>query len=183
MSQLNHRKDRCSEYLSKHMPKSTVMSRPRLVKVVLNMGSGEAIKDKKLLDHAINDMEAIAGQKPVKTLTRRSEAGFKIREGWPIGCKVTLRRENMHNFIENLVSIVLPQVRDFKGLSQKSFDGRGNYNIGLKEQIVFKQIKYDQIDRLRGLNITITTTAKSDEEGMLLLKGLGFPFIKKKGDN
>lgn len=159
--------------------KRNVMSYPVLEKIVLNMGVGEAVRDKKVLDHAVTDLEKIAGQKSVITLSRKSEAGFKIREGWPIGCKVTLRRQRMDQFVQSLVAIVLPKVRDFNGLSEKSFDGRGNFNLGLNEQIVFDQIKYDEVDKLRGLNITIVTSASNDKDALALLKALGFPFKRK----
>ncbi|WP_066014877.1 MULTISPECIES: 50S ribosomal protein L5 [Endozoicomonas] len=149
---------------------------PRITKITLNMGVGEAIGDKKVIEHALADMEKIAGQKPVVTKARNSVAGFKVREGWPIGVKVTLRRERMYEFLERLVDIALPRVRDFRGLSPKSFDGRGNYSMGVKEQIIFPEVDYDKIDTLRGLDITLTTTAKNDEEGRALLKAFNFPF-------
>ena len=149
---------------------------PRITKITLNMGVGEAIGDKKVIEHALADMEKIAGQKPVVTKARNSVAGFKVREGWPIGVKVTLRRERMYEFLERLVGIALPRVRDFRGLSPKSFDGRGNYSMGVKEQIIFPEVDYDKIDTLRGLDITLTTTAKNDEEGRALLKAFNFPF-------
>ena len=153
-----------------------VMEVPKLTKVTLNMGVGGASQDKKLLEGAVADMTAIAGQKPVITKARKSVAGFKIREEWPIGCKVTLRGERMYEFLDRLISIAIPRIRDFRGFSPKSFDGRGNYSLGIKEQIVFPEIDYDKIDRLRGLDITITTTARTDEEGRALLKAFGFPF-------
>jgi len=149
---------------------------PRITKITLNMGVGEAVGDRKVLDHAMADMAKIAGQKPVATKARKSVAGFKIREGYPIGCKVTLRRERMYEFLDRLVNVAIPRVRDFRGLSAKSFDGRGNYNMGVKEQIIFPEIEYDQIDALRGLDITITTTAENDEEGRALLEAFRFPF-------
>ncbi len=149
---------------------------PRITKITLNMGVGEAIGDKKVIEHAISDMEKISGQKAVVTKARKSVAGFKVREGWPIGVKVTLRRDRMYEFLERLVSIALPRVRDFRGLSAKSFDGRGNYSMGVKEQIIFPEVDYDKIDTLRGLDITLTTTAKNDEEGRALLKAFNFPF-------
>lgn len=149
---------------------------PRITKITLNMGVGEAIGDKKVIENAAADLEKIAGQKPVITKARKSVAGFKVREGWPIGVKVTLRKERMYEFLERLVDIALPRVRDFRGLSAKSFDGRGNYSMGVKEQIIFPEIDYDKIDALRGLDITLTTTAKSDEEGRALLKAFNFPF-------
>ncbi len=149
---------------------------PRITKITLNMGVGEAIGDKKVIENAVADLEKIAGQKAVVTKARKSVAGFKVREGWPIGVKVTLRKERMYEFLERLVDIALPRVRDFRGLSPKSFDGRGNYSMGVKEQIIFPEIDYDKIDTLRGLDITLTTTAKSDEEGRALLKAFNFPF-------
>lgn len=155
------------------------MEVPKVVKVTLNMGVGEATADKKVLEFALGDMELIAGQKPVTTISRRSEAGFKIREGWPIGCKVTLRRKKMYEFLERFVNIVCPKIRDFKGFTIKSCDGQGNFNIGIKEQIVFSEIRYDKIDKIRGLNISITTTAKTNRDCYELLKSLNFPFIDK----
>ena len=156
----------------------SVMEVPRLTKVTLNMGVGEAVGNKKILDNAVGDLERIAGQKAVINLARKSIAGFKIRDGWPIGCKVTLRRERMFEFLDRLISVSIPRVRDFRGMSAKSFDGRGNYNLGFREQIVFPEIDYDQIDALRGLDIAITTTAKTDEEGRALLEAFDFPFRK-----
>jgi len=153
-----------------------VMQIPRITKITLNMGVGGASQDKKLLDGAVADMVQIAGQKPVITLARNSIAGFKIREGWPIGCKVTLRGERMYEFLDRLVAIAIPRIRDFRGFSPKSFDGRGNYSLGLKEQIVFPEIEFDKIDRIRGMDITITTTARTDDEGRALLRAFGFPF-------
>ncbi|KEI73202.1 50S ribosomal protein L5 [Endozoicomonas elysicola] len=149
---------------------------PRITKITLNMGVGEAIGDKKVIEHAVADMEKIAGQKAVVTKARNSVAGFKVREGWPIGVKVTLRSDRMYEFLERLVDIALPRVRDFRGLSPKSFDGRGNYSMGVKEQIIFPEVDYDKIDTLRGLDITLTTTAKNDDEGRALLKAFNFPF-------
>lgn len=153
----------------------SVMEVPRITKITLNMGVGEAAADKKALNGALSDMEKIAGQKPMVTLARKSIAGFKIRDGWPIGCKVTLRGERMYEFLERLISIAVPRIRDFRGLSSKSFDGRGNYSMGIKEQIVFPEVEYDKIDKLRGLDITITTTAKNDDEGRALLRAFSFP--------
>jgi large subunit ribosomal protein L5 len=153
-----------------------VMQIPRITKITLNMGVGGASQDKKLLDGALADMVQIAGQKPVVTLARNSIAGFKIREGWPIGCKVTLRGERMYEFLDRLVAVAIPRIRDFRGFSAKSFDGRGNYSLGLKEQIVFPEIEFDKIDRIRGMDITITTTARTDDEGRALLRAFGFPF-------
>lgn len=155
---------------------ANVMEVPRITKITLNMGVGEAVADKKILDHAISDMTKIAGQKPVATLARKSVAGFKIREGWPIGCKVTLRGAKMYEFLDRLISIAMPRIRDFRGVSAKSFDGRGNYSMGVKEQIMFPEIDYDKIDQLRGMDITITTNAKSDDDGRALLRAFNFPF-------
>ena len=152
------------------------MEIPRITKITLNMGVGEAVADKKVLEHAVSDMTKIAGQKPVVTKSRKSIAGFKIREGYPIGCMVTLRGPRMFEFLDRLVSIALPRVRDFRGISGKGFDGRGNYNMGVKEQIIFPEIEYDKIDALRGMNISVTTTAKSDEEARALLGAFKFPF-------
>ncbi len=149
---------------------------PKITKITLNMGVGEAIGDKKVIEHAVGDMEKIAGQKAVVTMARKSVAGFKVREGWPIGVKVTLRDKRMYEFLQRLVDIALPRVRDFRGVSAKSFDGRGNYSMGVKEQIIFPEIDYDKIDALRGLDITLTTTAKTDDEGRALLKAFNFPF-------
>ena len=156
-------------YKSKH-------AAPSLQKVTLNMGVSAATTDKKVLDYAVSDLTKIACQKPVVTLARRSEAGFKIREGWPIGAKVTLRGDNMFDFLERFVTIACPKIRDFRGFSVKSFDGKGNFNLGIKEQIIFNEIRYDQIDTLRGLNISITMKAKSDKDAFMLLKALNFPF-------
>lgn len=154
--------------------KST-MEVPRITKITLNMGVGEAVADKKVMDHAVSDMEKISGQKAVVNKARKSVAGFKIREGYPIGCKVTLRRERMYEFLDRLISIAIPRIRDFRGLNPKSFDGRGNYSMGVREQIIFPEIEYDKIDAIRGLDITITTTAKTDEEGRALLEAFDFP--------
>lgn len=153
----------------------SVMEVPRIQKITLNMGVGEAVADKKVMEHAVGDMEKLAGQKPVVTKSRKSIAGFKIREGYPIGCMVTLRRQRMYEFLDRLINIALPRVRDFRGLSNKSFDGRGNYNMGVKEQIIFPEIEYDKIDALRGMNITITTSAKTDDEARALLAAFKFP--------
>lgn len=154
----------------------SVMQVPRIEKITLNMGVGEAIADKKVMDHAVADLRAIAGQQPIVTFARKSVAGFKIREGWPIGCKVTLRRERMYEFLDRLVSVAIPRIRDFRGLSAKAFDGRGNYSMGVREQIMFPEIDYDKIDVIRGLDITITTSARTDEEGRALLEAFKFPF-------
>jgi large subunit ribosomal protein L5 len=155
--------------------KST-MEVPRIAKITLNMGVGEAVADKKVMDHAVGDMQKIAGQKPVVTKSKKSIAGYKIREGYPIGCMVTLRGTRMYEFLDRLVTVSLPRVRDFRGISGRSFDGRGNYNMGIKEQIIFPEIDYDKIDTLRGMNISITTTAKSDGEAKALLTAFKFPF-------
>ena len=153
-----------------------VMAVPRINKITLNMGVGEAVGDKKVLEHAVSDMERIAGQKPVVTKSRKSIAGFKIRDGWPIGCKVTLRDERMYEFLDRLIMVALPRVRDFRGLSPRSFDGRGNYSLGLKEQIVFPEIDYDKVDTIRGMDIVICTTAETNEEAHALLEGFNMPF-------
>ena len=153
-----------------------VMQVPRLSKVTLNMGVGEAVGNKKVLDNAVADMTKIAGQKPVVTKARVSVASFKIRDGWPIGCKVTLRRNHMYEFVDRLVNVSLPRVRDFRGVNGKSFDGRGNYNMGVKEQIIFPEIDFDQVDAMRGMDIAVTTTARTDEEAKALLEAFGFPF-------
>jgi large subunit ribosomal protein L5 len=154
----------------------SVMEVPRLTKITLNMGLSEAVSDKKIIEHAVGDMTKIAGQKPVVTKARKAIAGFKIREGYPIGCMVTLRGSRMYEFLDRFITIALPRVRDFRGISGKAFDGRGNYNIGVKEQIIFPEIEYDKVDALRGLNISITTTAKNDEEAKALLSAFRFPF-------
>ncbi len=156
-----------------------VMEVPRVTKVTLNMGVGEAVADKKVMDRATADLELIAGQKPIVTMARRSVASFKIRDGWPVGCKVTLRRERMYEFLDRLVNIAIPRVRDFRGLNRKSFDGKGNYSMGVKEQIMFPEIEYDKIDTIRGLDITITTNAKNDDEALALLQAFNFPFKAK----
>jgi large subunit ribosomal protein L5 len=153
-----------------------VMEVPRLVKITLNMGVGEAVGNKKVLENAIDDMGKIAGQKPVATLARKSIATFKIRDGWPIGCKVTLRRATMFEFLDRLVNVALPRVRDFRGVSGRAFDGRGNFNFGIKEQIIFPEINFDQVDALRGMDVAITTTAKTDAEAKALLEAFSFPF-------
>lgn len=155
---------------------ANVMEIPRITKITLNMGVGEAIGDRKIMEHAVSDMEKIAGQKAVVTKARKSVAGFKVREGWPIGCKVTLRRERMYEFLDRLISIAIPRIRDFRGMNGKAFDGRGNYSMGVREQIIFPEIDYDKVDALRGMDITITTTAKTDEEAKALLAAFNFPF-------
>ena len=162
--------------LTKKFGYKTIMQVPRITKITLNMGVGEAVNDKKMVDNAVADMTKIAGQKPAVTRTRKAIANFKIREDMPIGCKVTLRGERMYDFLDRLVTIAFPRVRDFRGVSGRAFDGRGNYNIGLKEQIIFPEIEYDKIDAIRGMNISITTTAKTDEEAKALLAGFHFPF-------
>ena len=162
--------------LMKQFGYKSIMEVPRIEKITLNMGVGEAVADKKVMDHAVADLEKIAGQKPVVTVARKSIAGFKIRDNYPIGCKVSLRRDRMFEFLDRLVTIALPRVRDFRGVNGKSFDGRGNYNMGVREQIIFPEIEYDKIDALRGLNITITTTAKTDAEAKALLSLFKFPF-------
>ena len=162
--------------LMKQFGYKSIMEVPRIEKITLNMGVGEAVADKKVMEHAVGDLQKIAGQKPVVTVARKSIAGFKIRDNYPVGCKVTLRRERMFEFLDRLVTIALPRVRDFRGVSGKSFDGSGNYNMGVREQIIFPEIEYDKIDALRGLNITITTTAKTDEEAKALLSLFKFPF-------
>ena len=153
----------------------TVMQVPMITKITLNMGLGEAVADKKVIEHAMDDLAKIAGQKPIVTYAKKSVANFKIRQGWPVGCKVTLRRSRMYEFLDRLISIAIPRIRDFRGLSSRAFDGRGNYSMGVKEQIIFPEIDYDKIDQLRGLDITITTTAQSDEEARALLAAFNFP--------
>jgi len=171
-----HYKNTIAPQLYKDLGVSSMMEVPRITKITLNMGVGEAVGDKKVIDNAVADMEKISGQKPVVTLARKSIAGFKIRDGWPVGCKVTLRRERMYEFLDRLINISIPRIRDFRGLSGRSFDGRGNYSMGVREQIIFPEIEYDKIDALRGLDITITTTAKTDEQGRALLNAFNFPF-------
>ena len=156
-----------------------VMEVPKITKVTLNMGVGEAVTDKKVMAHATGDMEVIAGQKPIVINARKSVATFKIRDGWPVGCKVTLRRERMYEFLDRLVNISIPRIRDFRGLSRKSFDGRGNYSFGITEQIMFPEIDFDKIDTIRGMDITITTSARNDAEGLALLQAFNFPFKDK----
>ena len=161
--------------LKEELGLDNVMEVPRITKVTLNMGVGEALGDKKVLENAVSDMTKISGQKPVVTKARKSIAAFKVREGWPIGCKVTLRSDHMYEFLDRLVSIAIPRIRDFRGISPKSFDGRGNFAMGISEQIIFPEINYDQVDALRGMDITITTTAKTDDEGRALLRAFNFP--------
>ena len=162
--------------LIKEFSYKNVMQVPRIKKITLNMGVGEAVADKKQIENAVRDMTAIAGQKPVVTKARKSIAGFKIRDGWPIGCKVTLRGERMWEFLDRLIAVSIPRIRDFRGTNGKSFDGRGNYSMGVREQIMFPEIDYDKVDAIRGLDITITTSAETDEEGKALLKAFNFPF-------
>ncbi len=169
-------KDEVAPALKQQFGYKSVMEVPRITKITLNMGVGEAVGDKKILEHALGDMTKIAGQKPVATKARKSIAGFKIRDGYPIGCMVTLRGPRMFEFLDRLITIALPRVRDFRGIASKGFDGRGNYNLGVKEQIIFPEIEYDKIDALRGMNISITTTAKTDEEARALLAAFKFPF-------
>ena len=164
--------------LKEELSSPNAMAIPRLTKITLNMGVGEAIADKKQMEHAVRDMTQISGQKPVVTLARKSIAGFKVREEWPIGCKVTLRGQQMWEFLDRLIDISIPRIRDFRGLNPKSFDGRGNYSMGVKEQIIFPEIDFDKVDKIRGMDITITTTAKNNEEGRALLTALNFPFKK-----
>ncbi|WP_407278861.1 50S ribosomal protein L5 [Aromatoleum evansii] len=169
-------KETIAPELLKQFGYKSAMEVPRITKITLNMGVGEAVGDKKILEHAVGDMQKIAGQKPVVTKARKSIAGFKIRDGYPIGCMVTLRGEKMFEFLDRLVTIAMPRIRDFRGIAGKGFDGRGNYNLGVKEQIIFPEIEYDKIDALRGMNISITTTAKTDQEARALLAAFKFPF-------
>ncbi|HRH72122.1 50S ribosomal protein L5 [Zoogloea sp.] len=169
-------KETVSPELLKKFGYKSVMEVPRITKITLNMGVGEAVGDKKVLDYAVGDLQKIAGQKPVTTKAKKSIAGFKIRDGYPIGCMVTLRGPRMYEFLDRLVTIAMPRIRDFRGIAGKGFDGRGNYNLGVKEQIIFPEIEYDKIDALRGMNISITTTAKSDDEARALLAAFKFPF-------
>ncbi len=169
-------RDEVVKKLTEQFDYKNVMEVPRITKVTLNMGVGEALGDRKVMEHAVSDMEKIAGQKAVVCKARKSVAGFKVREDWPIGCKVTLRSDRMYEFLDHLINIAIPRVRDFRGMSPKSFDGRGNYNMGVQEQIIFPEVDYDKIDTLRGMDIAITTTAKTDEEGRALLAAFNFPF-------
>ena len=171
-------RDELTLKIQKKLGLDNVMQVPRITKITLNMGVGEAVADKKVLEHALKDMQQISGQKPVKTLARKSVAGFKIRDGYPIGCKVTLRRERMYEFLDRLVSIAIPRIRDFRGLNPKSFDRQGNYSMGVTEQIIFPEINYDEIDAIRGMDITISTTARNADEGRALLEAFDFPFKK-----
>ena len=169
-------KDSVVKTMTEQFGYTSVMQVPRIEKITLNMGVGEAVADKKVMEHAVGDMEKIAGQKAIVTKAKKSVAAFKIRDDYPVGCKVTLRRERMYEFLDRLVTVAIPRIRDFRGISAKSFDGRGNYNMGVKEQIIFPEIEYDKIDAIRGMNITITTTAKTDEEAKALLAAFSFPF-------
>jgi large subunit ribosomal protein L5 len=172
-------KDTVVPQLMKQFGYDSVMQVPKITKISLNMGVGEAVGDKKVMERAVGDMTAIAGQKPVVNNAKRSVASFKIRDGWPVGCKVTLRRARMYEFMDRLVNVAMPRIRDFRGLNRKSFDGRGNYSMGVEEQIMFPEIDYDQIDTIRGMDITFTTSAKTDEEGLALLSAFNFPFKEK----
>ena len=171
-----HYREKVVAELTKKFGYKSAMQVPRLTKITLNMGVGEAVADKKVMEHAVADLTKISGQKPVVTVSKKAIAGFKIREGQPIGCMVTLRGVRMYEFLDRFITVALPRVRDFRGVSARAFDGRGNYNIGVKEQIIFPEIEYDKVDTLRGLNISITTTAKTDEECKALLSGFRFPF-------
>jgi large subunit ribosomal protein L5 len=180
MSRLqNYYKETVVPQLMEKFSYGNIMEVPKVTKITLNMGVGEAVGDKKVMERAVGDMTAIAGQKPIIRNARKSVASFKIRDGWPVGCKVTLRRERMYEFLDRLVNVAIPRVRDFRGLNRKSFDGRGNYSMGVKEQIMFPEIDYDQIDVIRGMDITITTTAKNDEEALALLQAFNFPFKER----
>jgi large subunit ribosomal protein L5 len=170
-----HYKNTVVQQLTEQFGYKSSMEVPKITKITLNMGLGEAVADKKIIEHAVEDMTKIAGQKPIVTKARKSVANFKVREDWPIGCKVTLRRERMYEFLDRLIAIAIPRIRDFRGLNARSFDGRGNYNMGVKEQIIFPEIDYDKIDQLRGMDITITTSARTDEEGRALLTAFKFP--------
>ena len=181
MSRLqNFYRDTVVKELTEKFSYKNIMEVPKITMISLNMGLGDAVGDKKVIEHAVSDMTKIAGQKPVVTISRKSIAGFKIRDNWPIGCKVNLRREQMYEFLDRLIHISIPRVRDFRGLNPRSFDGNGNYSMGFDEQIIFPEIDYDKIDKLRGLDIAITTTAKNDEEAKALLEAFSFPFKKQK---
>jgi len=169
-------RDEIVKKLQEQFGYQNVMEVPRITKVTINMGVGEAVGDKKIMENAMGDMQKIAGQKPIVRKARKSVASFKIRDGWPVGCKVTLRRERMYEFLDRLITIAMPRIRDFRGVSPKAFDGQGNYNMGVREQIIFPEIDYDKIDALRGMDISIATTAKTDEEGRALLAAFNFPF-------
>jgi len=180
MSRLQtHYKENLTAQLMDKLELKNIMEVPKITKITLNMGVGEAVTDKKVMAHATSDMTEISGQKPIVINSRKSVASFKIRDGWPVGCKVTLRRERMYEFLDRLVNISIPRIRDFRGLSRKSFDGRGNYSFGITEQIMFPEIDFDKIDTIRGMDITITTSAKSDAEGLALLQAFNFPFKDK----
>jgi len=180
MSRLQtHYKESLLPQLMKELELKNVMEAPKITKITLNMGVGEAVTDKKVMGHATSDMTLISGQKPIIINSRKSVASFKIRDGWPVGCKVTLRRERMYEFLDRLVNISIPRIRDFRGLSRKSFDGRGNYSFGITEQIMFPEIDFDKIDTIRGMDITITTSARNDAEGLALLQAFNFPFKDK----
>ncbi len=170
-----HYQDKVIPQLMEKFGYKTRIQVPRITKITLNMGVGEALADKKVMDHALSDMEKISGQKPVVTKAKKSIAGFKVREGWPIGCKVTLRRQRMYEFLDRLISIAIPRTRDFRGLNNKAFDGRGSYSMGIREQIIFPEIDYDNVDTLRGMDIAITTNAKTDDEARELLRAFDFP--------
>ncbi len=169
-------RDSVRQQLTERFDYRNVMEVPRLTKITLNMGLGEAVGDKKVIDHAMEDIARVSGQKPIVTTARKSIAGFNIREGWPIGCKVTLRKARMFEFLDRLINVAIPRIRDFRGLSPRAFDGRGNYNMGVREQIIFPEIDYDKIDALRGMDIAISTTASTDEEARALLEAFNFPF-------
>lgn len=171
-------KEKIAKDLMAQFGYKSVMEVPRIEKITLNMGVGEAVADKKVMDFAVGDMQKIAGQKPIVTMSKKSIAGFKIREGYPVGCKVTLRKDRMYDFLDRLISVAIPRIRDFRGIPGKSFDGRGNYNMGVKEQIIFPEIEYEKVDALRGMNITITTSAKTDEEARALLLAFKLPLKK-----
>jgi len=171
-------KDEVVSKLMKQFGYKSPMQAPKLLKITINMGVGEAIGDKKVLDHAVSDMEAISGQKAVKTLARKSVASFKVRDGYPLGCKVTLRGAKMYEFLDRLINVSLPRVRDFRGVNPKAFDGRGNYNLGIKEQIIFPEIEFEKIDKIRGMDINFVTTANSNDEAKALLEAFNFPFKK-----
>jgi large subunit ribosomal protein L5 len=172
-------KDTLVAQLMEKLELKNIMEVPKITKITLNMGVGEAVTDKKVMGHATNDMTVISGQKPIVIKSRKSVASFKIRDGWPVGCKVTLRRERMYEFLDRLVNISIPRIRDFRGLNRKSFDGNGNYSFGITEQIMFPEIDFDKIDTIRGMDITITTSARNDEEGLALLQAFNFPFKDK----
>ena len=174
LQQLYH--DEIAGKLKEQLGFKSAMEVPKITKITVNMGVGEAVGDKKIMDFAVGDLTKITGQKPIVKNARKSVAAFKIRDGWPVGCKVTLRRERMYEFLDRLINVAIPRIRDFRGLNAKSFDGRGNYSLGVKEQIIFPEVDYDKIDTLRGMDITITTTAKNDEQGRALLEAFRFPF-------